>query len=118
IIARSHNAPVFGEVHHRFDLTLALAANKESMFRDPVNWSSASARLKEWSSQVKIPPLTDALFRERIAPSHKSRASSLNQFSRQRKADSSVYSFHRPLSETAISVLSSSSGKTCTGKHQ
>jgi len=99
IIARLHNAPVFGEVHHRFDLTLALAANKESMFRDPVNWSSASARLKEWSSQVEIPPLTDALFRERIAPSHKSRASSLNQFSLQMKADHpSVYSFHRPLS--------------------
>src|SRR6185503_1010230 len=85
VIARLQNAPVFGEIHCGCDLVLALAANKESMFRDPVNWSSASARLREWSSQVEIPPLTDALFRERIVPSHRSRASSLNQFSLQKR---------------------------------
>jgi len=99
VIARVHKAPVFGEIQHGFDLILALAANKESMFRDPINWPSVSARLKEWAPHLEIPTLTDALFRERITPSHKPRASSLNHFSQQMKADHpGVYSFHRPLS--------------------
>src|SRR6185436_760186 len=60
-------------------------------------------RLKEWASQLEIPPLTESLFRERIAPTHKPRASSLNQFSRQLRGDhSGIYSFHRPLSDPIV----------------
>ena len=46
-IARVAEAPTLKR--NRCDLTLALAINKESMLRDPINWPSLSARLKEWS---------------------------------------------------------------------
>jgi hypothetical protein len=80
---------------------LVLAANKESMHLDPVNWLSVMARLREWSPIIEVPDITDCLFRERLLPTHQPRVSTKNNLSRQMRTDfPSVYSFHRPLANT------------------
>jgi len=77
--------------------TLALAINKESMHRDPVNWAAVVERLQEWCPEVDIPKSTDSLFRERVAPTHLPRSLPLNGLTRQLRADiPGVFSFHRP----------------------
>jgi len=65
IIAHLQNTPIFEDCKSGPPLTLALAINKESMFVDPINWSSIRARLREWSPLIQTHELTDALFRER-----------------------------------------------------
>src|SRR6185436_16046272 len=77
--------------------TLALAINKESMHRDPINWAAVVERLQEWCPEVEIPKSTDSLFRERVVPTHLPRSLPLNRLTRQLRADiPGVFSFHRP----------------------
>jgi hypothetical protein len=53
-------------------MSLILAANKESLQVDTVNWERFVNRLHEWctSDLISIPELTDALFRERVGLPH------------------------------------------------
>src|SRR6185436_2166299 len=61
VIARFLKSPIFvntPSMEERF--CLVLAANKESIHLDPVNWLSATARLREWSPIIEVPDITDA----------------------------------------------------------
>ena len=56
-------------------MSIILAANKHSLLADPINWENFVHRLQNWSSEfISIPPLTDALFRERVGLSHAPRS--------------------------------------------
>ena len=60
-------------------MSLILAANKESMARDPINWEIFRVNLQTWAQDwapdlLTIPHLTDALFRERTHLQHSPRA--------------------------------------------
>jgi len=47
-------------------MSIVLAANKESLLIDPINWERLYGRLVEWSTDhITIPKITDDLFRER-----------------------------------------------------
>ena len=50
-------------------MSIILAANKESLQVDPINWDHLAGELSKLSDHIKIPQLTDNLFRER-APLH------------------------------------------------
>ncbi len=56
-------------------MSLILAANKESLQVDPINWERFVNRLHEWGSSdlISIPELTDTLFRERVSLLHSPR---------------------------------------------
>ena len=98
-IADVSNCPVFSENKMSSELCLVLALNKESLVLGPIVWSSACSRLKDWSANLQIPELTDALFKERIPISGHCRASSLNPTTEEMKMDSlRIINFHRPLS--------------------
>ena len=55
-------------------MSLFLAANKQSLARDPINWDRLCGRLKAWERDncpegaLIIPSTVDALFRERALP--------------------------------------------------
>jgi len=51
-------------------MSLILAANKESLQIDPINWERFVNRIHEWCDLISIPKLTDALFRERVTLPH------------------------------------------------
>jgi hypothetical protein len=57
-------------------MSLILAANKESLLIDPINWGRLVERLQNWSVEkfISIPKTTDALFRERENLSHPPRS--------------------------------------------
>ena len=97
-IADVSNCPVFSVEGLSSELSLVLALNKESLVLDPIDWSSACSQLKEWSANVQIPDLTDALFKERTPIPGQCRASSLNPLTVEMKKDSlRIINFHRPL---------------------
>ena len=100
VIAHISGCPIYSERELRSpDLSLVLALNKESMIYDPIDWALLSTRLKGWSELLRIPALTDSLFRERIPVNWDPRASCLNLFTRQMKQDAiGCFNFHRPLS--------------------
>ena len=100
VIAHISGCPIYSERELRSpDLSLVLALNKESMIYDPIDWALISTRLKGWSELLRIPALTDSLFRERIPVKWDPRASCLNLFTIQMKQDAiGCCNFHRPLS--------------------
>ena len=56
-------------------MSIILAANKESLQVDPINWENFVDRLHIFSNDlISIPHLTDALFRERVGLSHPPRS--------------------------------------------
>lgn len=73
-------APLFGlngtdKCISEFSMSIVLAANKESLQVDPINWEKLMSRLKSWNNDyITIPSLTNALFRERESLSHLPRA--------------------------------------------
>ena len=96
-IADVYDCPVFSDGVSSSELSLVLALNKESLVLDPIDWTAAYSQLKEWSANVQIPGLTDALFKERIPISGPCRASSLNPLTEEMKRDSvRIITFHRP----------------------
>ena len=77
VIQRS--APLFGFNYDEkclstCSMSIILAANKESLQVDPVNWEKFVGRLSEWSDFIKIPKITDNLFRERVSLHHPPRS--------------------------------------------
>ena len=73
-------APLFGfkdDEGSRSDcqMSIILAANKESLQIDPINWETLTTKLKNWSiDHIIIPQQTDNLFQERKFPSHPPRS--------------------------------------------
>jgi len=55
-------------------MSIILAANKESLQTDPINWDKLAGGLSEWSDHIQISQATDNLFRERITLHHAPRA--------------------------------------------
>ena len=52
-------------------MSIILAANKESLQTDPINWEKFSGKLLQWSpDHITIPHRTDNLFRERVTLPH------------------------------------------------
>jgi hypothetical protein len=71
------NAPLFGFHSDRLStcsMSIILAANKESLQTDPINWDKLAGGLSEWSDHIQISQSTDNLFRERITLHHAPRA--------------------------------------------
>jgi hypothetical protein len=62
-----------------YQMSILLGCNKESMTIDPIDWENFLDQVRGWSQNwphdyLKIPPETDALFRERIQLPHSPRA--------------------------------------------
>jgi hypothetical protein len=69
------SAPLFGDSdEHLCSMSIILAANKESLQADPINWDQLVGDLTKWNDHIKIPQLTDNLFRERVSLHHPPRS--------------------------------------------
>jgi hypothetical protein len=76
-------------------ISIVLVLNKESMYRDPFDWSAFKEDLLNWSEgldlPISIPQLTNALFRERIQPGHEARQQAIPN-----EVNSNIYRFFDP----------------------
>ena len=69
--------PLLDEIKAPNEMVLVLAANKESMLFDPVDFAKFLQHIKVWANHSEllvIPPKTEALFCERELPHHSPRA--------------------------------------------
>ena len=68
---------VLGHQPLAYDLSVLLAANKESMLVDPICWSVFTAKLRDWAegncTDCALDSNTDLKFRERRTPHHEAR---------------------------------------------
>jgi len=105
-IADLSGCPVFEDQSLTHNFSLVLALNKESLVLDPIDWVLTCSRLHDWSNLIAIDKLTDSLFRERVPVKGICRASALNRSTSSMKGfTGSVFSFHRPLSQTVNGQL-------------
>jgi hypothetical protein len=76
-------------------ISIVLVFNKESMFRDPFDWSTFKADLLKWAEgldlPISIPHLTNSLFLERVQPGHRPRRQAIPN-----EINSNIYRFFDP----------------------
>ena len=77
------------------DISIVLVLNKESMFRDPFDWSVFKGDLLKWSEgldlPISTPHLTNSLFLERLQPGHRARRQVIPN-----EINSNIYHFFDP----------------------
>jgi hypothetical protein len=100
-----------------YSISIVLALNKESLWRDPIEWSSVKEKLSEWATRnclnMEVTNDTDLKFRERSVPSHPPRAASSEP-----RDSSSVYQLFTvtpPRGESANAMLSLGIPQSLTG---
>jgi hypothetical protein len=94
----SFKFPRTGDMFNRSrdSISIVLGLNKESMFRDPVDWQSLKTDLIIWSEGIDllttIPQSVDHLFTERAPPNHKARPQKVMTVEEKRH----IYQFFNP----------------------